>query len=105
LNLTQFTACIDASGLPPDKVFGTVESTAAFIASATGDSTMSLWRTDGTAAGTYVIASVAPSQALTPLFFGSRVKAQFSLQTVLPGSGNATLNRSESATDRPSQRL
>jgi ELWxxDGT repeat protein len=59
------------SGLPPHAVFGSVGSTAVFAASATGDSTMSLWRTDGTAAGTYAIASLAPFQALTTLFFGS----------------------------------
>lgn len=59
------------SGLPPNAAFGSVGSTAVFAASATGDSTMSLWRTDGTAAGTYAIASLAPFQALTTLFFGS----------------------------------
>jgi ELWxxDGT repeat protein len=59
------------SGLPPGATFGSVGSTAVFMASATGDSTMSLWRTDGTAAGTYAIASLAPFQALTTLFFGS----------------------------------
>jgi trimeric autotransporter adhesin len=59
------------SGLPPNAVFGSVGSTAVFAACATGDSTMSLWRTDGTAAGTYAIASLAPFQALTTLFFGS----------------------------------
>jgi ELWxxDGT repeat protein len=59
------------SGLPPNASFGSVGSTAVFAASATGDSTMSLWRTDGTAAGTYAIASLTPFQALTTLFFGS----------------------------------
>jgi ELWxxDGT repeat protein len=59
------------SGLPPNAAFGSVGSTAVFAASATGDSTMSLWRTDGTAAGTFVIAPVAPFQDLTTLFFGS----------------------------------
>jgi ELWxxDGT repeat protein len=59
------------SGLSPNEVFGSVGSTAVFVASATGDSTMSLWRTDGTAAGTYAIASLTPFQALTTLFFGS----------------------------------
>ena len=59
------------SGLPPGAKFGSVGSTAVFAASATGDSTMSLWRTDGTAAGTYAIAPLAPFQELTTLFFGS----------------------------------
>jgi ELWxxDGT repeat protein len=59
------------SGLPPDAKFGSVGLTAVFAASATGDSTMSLWRTDGTATGTYAIAPLAPFQELTTLFFGS----------------------------------
>ena len=59
------------SGLAPNVAFGSVGSIAVFAASATGDSTMSLWRTDGTAAGTFAIASTTPFQSLPTLFFGS----------------------------------
>jgi ELWxxDGT repeat protein len=59
------------SSFEPNESFGTVGGVAVFTASATADSNTSLWRTDGTSAGTFVIAPVTPFQATGTLYFGT----------------------------------
>ena len=57
-------------------LIGSVGNLVVFTASATGDSVTSLWRSDGTGAGTYPIASVVPWSGSAPLFVGDAHDAE-----------------------------
>jgi ELWxxDGT repeat protein len=54
-----------------DMWFGELGNVVVFAASAAGNGTSTLWRSDGTAAGTYSIGNVTPAVVFLPEFFGS----------------------------------
>jgi ELWxxDGT repeat protein len=62
-------------------------SFAIFTASVTGDSNISVWRSDGTAAGTFQVSSVVPATNQNPIFLGSGVPGTL-LFFVPVGDGN-----------------
>lgn len=60
-----------ASGIADNSRMGRVGDVVVFAASPTGDSEMNLWRSDGTAAGTFEISDVGVSSGISSMYFGT----------------------------------